>query len=122
MIKDTKISKICNDIIREISIASSGITDTNFTNAMAQFITNIYNIKLNTIDDFIPCDKKLYLTRPKMREEMRKYLKGRMHHFFKERNYENYEEINGCNLYQFEENIEIAVKILAKKQQGKIAF
>jgi hypothetical protein len=38
--------------------------------------------------------------------------------FFKERCYENYDEINGCSIEKFEETIEEAVKILVKKQQG----
>ena len=69
-----------------------------------------------TIPDFIPCDKKLHLTRPKMRNN----LKPRLSHFFKERFHENYEEINGCCIDKFEETIEEAVKILVKKQQGLV--
>jgi hypothetical protein len=55
---------------------------------------------------------------------MRNNLKPRLPHFFKERGYENYDEINGCSFYKFEETIEEAVKILVKKQQGseKIAI
>ena len=56
---------------------------------MTEFISNISNIKLDTIPDFIPCDKKLHLSRPKMREEMRSNLKIRLPQFFKERDYEN---------------------------------
>ena len=61
-----------------------------FYDAMTEFITNISNIQLYTIPDFISCDKKLHITRPKMREEMRNNLKPRLPQFFKERGYENY--------------------------------
>jgi len=118
------ISKIGSAIISEITNATSGIKNTDFTGAMTEFITNISNIQLDTIPDFIPCDKKLHLTRPKMREEMRNNLKKRMPQFFKESGYENYDEINGCSFDKFEDIIEEAVNILVKKQQGskKIAI
>ena len=112
------ISKIGSAIISKITKATSGIKNTDFTSAMADFITNVSNIQLDTIPDFIPCDTKLHLTRPKMREEMRNNLKGRLPQFFKERGYENYDEINGCSIEKFEKTIEEAVKILVKKQQG----
>jgi hypothetical protein len=112
------ISKTGSAIISKITKSTSGIKNTDFTSAMEEFITNISNIQLDTIPEFIPCDKKLHLTRPKMREEMRYNLKGRLPQFFKERGYENYDEINGCSFEKFEENIEEAVKILVKKQQG----
>ena len=119
------ISKISSAIISKITKATSGIKNIDFTGAMTEFISNISNIQLlDTIPDFIPCDKKLHLTRPKMREEMRSNLKGRLPQFFKERGYENYDEINGCSIDKFEETIEEAVNILVKKQQGseKIAI
>ena len=112
------ISKIGSAIISKITKATSGIKNTDFTGAMTEFIANISNIQLDTMSDFIPCDKKLHLTRPKMREEMRNNLKPRLPQFFKERGYENYEEINGCCIDKFEETIEEAVNILVKKQQG----
>ena len=112
------ISKIGSAIISKITKATSGIKNTDFTSAMADLITNVSNIHLNTIPEFIPCDKKLHLTRPKMREEMRSNLKIRLPQFFKERDYENYMKINGCGFDKFEETIEEAVKILVKKQQG----
>jgi N-acyl-D-aspartate/D-glutamate deacylase len=112
------ISKISSAIISKITKATSGIKNTDFTGAMKEFIANISNIQLDTIPDFIPCDKKLHLTRPKMREEMLNNLKRRMPQFFKESGYENYDEINGCSIDKFEETIEEAVKILVKKQQG----
>jgi hypothetical protein len=111
-------SKTGSAIISKITKATSGIKNTDFTGAMTEFISNISNIQLDTIPDFIPCDKKLHLTRPKMREEMLNNLKRRMPQFFKESGYENYDEINGCSIDKFEETIEEAVKILVKKQQG----
>jgi len=118
------ISKIGSTIISKITKATSGIKNTDFTGAMKEFITNISNIQLDTIPDFIHCDKKLHLTRPKMREEMRNNLKPRLPYFFKKRGYENYDEINDCSIDKFEETIEEAVNILVKKQQGieKIAI
>ncbi len=55
---------------------------------------------------------------------MRNNLKPRLPYFFKERTYENYDEINGCSIDKFEDTIEEAVNILVKKQQGseKIAI
>ena len=113
-------SKIGSAILSKIIKATSGIKNTDFTGAMTEFITIVSNIQFDTIPDFIPCDKKLHLTRPKMREEMRNNLKGRLPQFFKERGYENYMEINGCCTDKFEETIEEAVEILVKKQQGII--
>lgn len=112
------ISKIGSAIISKIIKATSCIKNTDFTGAMTEFIANISNIQLDTIPDFIPCDKKLHLTRPQMREEIRNNLKPRLPQFFTERTYENYDEINGCSIEKFEETIEEAVKILVKKQQG----
>jgi len=112
------ISKIGSAIISKITKATSGIKNTDFSGAMTEFITNISNIQLDTIPDFIPCDKKLHLTRPNMREEMRNNLKRQMPQFFKESGYENYDEINSCCIDKFEETIEEAAKILVKKQQG----
>jgi len=111
-------SKISSAIISKISKATSGIKNADFTGAMTEFITNISTIQLDTIPDFIRCDIKLHLTRPKMREEMRNYLKPRLPQFFKERGYENYDVINGCSIEKFEETLEEAVNILVKKQQG----
>ena len=118
------ISKIGSAIISKIIKATRGIKNTDFTGTTTEFITNISNIQLDTIPDFIPCDKKLHLTRPKMREEMRNNLNPQLHQFFKERGYENYDEINGCCFYKFEDTIKEAVNILVKKQQGieKIAI
>jgi N-acyl-D-aspartate/D-glutamate deacylase len=118
------MSKTGSAIISKITKATSCIKNIDFTGAMTEFITNISNIQLDTIPDFIPCDKKLHLTRPKMREEMRNNLKRQMPQFFKKRGYENYDEINGCSIDKFEETIEAAVNILVKKQQGseKIAI
>jgi hypothetical protein len=96
------ISKISSAIISKITKATSCIKNPDFTGAMKEFITNISNIQLHTIPDFIPCDKKLHLTRPKMCEEMRNNLKPRLPQFFKERYYENYMEINGCCIDKFE--------------------
>ena len=112
------MSKTGSAIISKITKSTSGIKNTDFTSAMEEFITNISNIQLDTIPEFIPCDKKLHLTRPKMREEIRNNLKPRLPQFFKERGYENYDEINGCSIDKFEDTIEEAVKILVKKQQG----
>jgi len=112
------ISKIGSAIISKITKATSGIKNTDFTGAMTEFITNISNIQLDTIPDFFPCDKKLHLTRPKMREEMRSNLKLRLTNFFKQRSYESFDNINGCSIDKFENTIEEAVKILVKKQQG----
>ena len=112
------INKIGSAIISKITNATNGIKNIDFTGAMTEFIANISNIQLDTIHNFIPCDKKLHITRPKMREEMRNNLKPRLPQFFKERGYESYTEINGCRFDKFEETIEEAVKILVKKQQG----
>lgn len=101
-------------------LAASCIKNTDFTGAMTEFITNISNIQLDIIPDFIPSGRKLHLTRPKMREEMRNNLKPRLPYFFKQIGYENYDLINGCSFDKFEDIIEEAVKILVKKQQGKI--
>jgi hypothetical protein len=53
-----------------------------------------------------------------MRELMRSWLKINLPQFFKERTYENYDEINNCNFKKFENTIEQAVKIISQKQRG----
>lgn len=107
-------------ILDKIRSATKNINNPDFIDTMDTFIKNISNIELKTIPEFIPCDKKLYITRPKMREEIRKLLKPKLHKFFKEIGHENYTEINGCTFRKFENIIEETVKILVKKQQGKI--
>ena len=114
------ISKIGCAIIIKIIKATSNINNLDFIGAMIEFITNISNIQLDTIPDFIPCDKKLHLTRPKMREEIRNNLKLRLTNFFKQISYESFDNINGCSIDKFEDTIEEAVKILVKKQQTNI--
>jgi hypothetical protein len=47
------INKIGSAIISKITKAISGIKNTDFTSAMAEFITNVSNIQLDTIPDFI---------------------------------------------------------------------
>lgn len=92
----------------------------NFEDALSQFITNINNIQLETIPDFTPCGRKLYLTRPKMREEIRYNFSYNLKwQFFKEVNHWEYDYINVTDHRKFEDKLEEAIKILAKKQQGK---
>ena len=103
----TKIIKCCYNI-----------DNNNFDDAMEEFITKISNIQLDSINAFIPCNKKLYITRPKMRELMRSWLKIKLPQFFKETTYENYDEINYCNIKKFEDTIEKAVVIMSNKQRN----
>ena len=92
----------------------------NFDDALSQFITNINNIQLDRIPEFTPCGRKLYVTRPKMREEIRKKFSSNLNwQFFKEVNHWEYDYINDGDRRKFEDKLEDAIKILAKKQQGK---
>lgn len=105
-------------ILNKIIHATCGIHDTDFNNAMTHFINNISDVDLNAIPGFQPCGKKLYITRPKMREEIRLNLKLRLPQFFKERGYSDFDEINGCTHMAFETTLELAIKILVSKQQA----
>jgi hypothetical protein len=108
-----KIIEATYDKIAEVQHA-------NFEDVLSQFITNINNIQLDTIPEFTPCGKKLYLTRPKMREEIRKKISANLKlQFFKEIGHYEYDYINGSNRLKFEDKLEEAIKILTKKQQGK---
>ena len=92
----------------------------NFEDVLSQFITNINNIKLETIPDFTYCGNKLHLTRPKMREEIRNNFSYNLRwQFFKEVNHWKYDYINGSDCRKFEDKLEEVIKILVKKQQGK---
>ena len=73
-----------------------------------------------SIGNYVPCQRKLYITRPKMRELLRRFLYLNTN-IFRETGYESYESKTGCeitfhNMCYF---VEDCVKILAKKQQGK---
>ena len=70
---DRKIMHACYDLQFKYSY---------FPAAMTQFITNISNVDLNTIPNFIPCGKKLYLTRPKMHKSIRGSLEICLPQFF----------------------------------------
>ena len=110
--------EINNVITNKIIACCYNIDNNNFDDAMEEFIIKISNIQLDSINGFIPCDKKLYITRPKMRELMRSWLKIKLPQFFKQRTYESYDEINNCNFKKFEDTIEKAVKIISQKQRG----
>ena len=109
---------INNAIINKIIKCSYNINNNDFNDAMEEYITNISNIQLDSIPEFIPCNKKLYITRPKMRELIRGWLKIKLPQFFRQRTYENYDEINNCNIKKFEDIIEIAIQIMTNKQRG----
>ena len=84
-------------------------------------IDNLNNINfMNSINNYIKCDKTLHITRPKLRTELYKYITCNKK-IFKEVGYNKYEQyegynINNSDIYDF---IEICVKIIVKKQQLK---
>ena len=107
-------------IILSKIIEATYVQHDNFDVALSQFIANINSIKLDAIPEFTPCTRKLYVTRPKMRVEIRKEFSANLKwQFFKEIGHYEYDYINNRYRRKFEEKLEEAIKILAKKQQGK---
>ena len=83
-------------------------------------IQNLNNINfIDSIEDYIPCKRILYITRPKMRVLLYRLITNN-NKLFKEVGYDKYvfkdEEINFSIVYTF---IEGCIKILTKKQQCK---
>ena len=96
------------------------IRTNDWNEAKQQIINNFNNINLyNLIDNYEPCNKKLYITRPKMRETMIIFINS-LNQFFKQVSYDSYKARDGYNikLEDISELIEICVKIMVIKQQG----
>lgn len=98
--------------------ANNPITNTNFTNVMNDIIVYVENIDMDSNNNFIPCGRKLYITRPKMRVLLRRWIQSWLPYFFEEIGYKTYKHRYDTNI-EFEDTIEKIVKILARKQQGK---
>lgn len=85
-------------------------------------IRNFSNINLiESIENYIPCQRKLHITRPKMREILHCRLTQLNHNIFQEVNYDTYSprkeyDISFRDICDF---VEECVVILARKQQGK---
>jgi hypothetical protein len=85
-------------------------------------ILNFNNINFTeSIENYIPCQRKLYITRPKMREILHCRLTQLNDNIFQEVNYDTYaprQEYDICfkDICDF---IEECVKILSRNQQGK---
>ena len=108
-------------IILIIQNCISSVKTTDFTIAKQEIIENFNNINFNnSIVDYKPCDRKLYLTRPKIRELIRNTT-HLLNQFFTEQGYNYYvpKQDSGVTLSDVEEIVEIGTKIIAKKQQEK---
>ncbi len=84
-------------------------------------ISNIRNIEFySKIENYIPCEKRLYVTRPRMRELLYHAIVSNKN-IFVEVGYNNYrcKEAYGITHDEIYEFIEECVKIIIKKQQGK---
>ena len=94
----------------------SDITDWN--EYKENIIRNFNNINyMESIPNYIPCQRKLHLTRPKMRTILYAILQ-RNKNIFTEVGYETYESINKEFTFKDLSNfVEECVKILVKKQQ-----
>jgi len=85
-------------------------------------IRNFNNINFaESIENYIPCQRKLYMTKPKMRLFLHTRLLQLNKNIFRDVNYDTYApkegyEIKFHDICQF---IEECVIILGKKQQGK---
>lgn len=84
-------------------------------------ISNLRHIEFyNKIENYIPCERRLYVTRPKMREILYHAIVSNKNIFI-EVGYNNYrpKEPYGITYEEIYEFIEECVKIIIKKQQGK---
>jgi len=84
-------------------------------------IDNLNNINfMNYIENYVKCNKKLYVTRPRLRTELYKYITCN-NKIFKEVGYNTYESHEGYNInrYDIYNFIEICVNIIVTKQQVK---
>ena len=74
---------------------------------------------MESIANYVPCQRKLYITRPKLRMILHLRLK-RNKNIFQEIGYEIYEPIKERITFDdFNKFVEDCVKILVAKQQGK---
>jgi hypothetical protein len=106
-------SKIEEILFHEIFTENDVIAwDTYKTN----IISNLRHIDFYKIENYIPCERRLYVTRPKMREILYHAIVSNKN-IFVEVGYNNYRSnITYEEIYEF---IEECVKIIVKKQQGK---
>ena len=85
-------------------------------------INNFNNINfIESIENYIPCQRKLHITKPKMRLMLHCRLSQLNKNIFQEVNYDTYDprieyNINFRDICDF---VEECVVILARKQQGK---
>jgi hypothetical protein len=103
---------ILNKIFEEDNIA-------DWKQYKENIIRNFNNINyIESIENYVPCERKLYLTRPKMRTLLY-FMLQKNKNIFKEVGYEQYEgrkeriSFNDVTIF-----VEECVKILVKKQQG----
>ena len=93
----------------------------NWNEYKTNILNNFNNINFNEqIDNYIPCDRKLHITRPKMRGMLKANIMYNSNIFI-EVGYGSYKpreqyDIKQNDIYDF---IEECVKILVKKQQLK---
>jgi hypothetical protein len=95
--------------------------NTDYNEYKTKIMNNIININLNQkIVNYIPCDRSLHLSRPRMRTLLYKSIVLN-NNLFEEVGHNTYEpkeqdKINNQDIYVL---IEELIKILVKKQQGK---
>jgi len=88
-------------------------------------IRNFNNINFaESIENYIPCKRKLYITRPRMREILHVRLTQLNHNIFQEVNYDTYAPRQEYDIFFRDicDFIEECVKILSRKQQGENYF
>lgn len=109
-----------NIIVFDCINVEKHITDWN--TYKINIIRNLNNINFQkNIEKYIPCKRKLYLTRPKMRMILHFRIQQLNENIFQEVGHEHYEPKKEYNISWHEmcEFIEECVKILVKKQQCK---
>ena len=95
--------------------------DVSYWNKYKENITrNLRGINYTeSIANYIPCQRKLYITRPKLRLILHLRLQQN-NNIFQEIGYETYEPIKEkITIYDLHKFVEDCVKILVAKQQGK---
>lgn len=94
--------------------------NTNWNEYKVNILNNFSNINfMESIENYIPCQRKLHITRPKLREQLHNDIQRLNEKIFEEYNYDAYRPKEGYKITFKElcDFVEECVKILVKKQQ-----
>jgi hypothetical protein len=118
------VKKYSEKILSIIELIISNYRDSinDWTEYKSLIIEKFNKINFNKkVNNYIPCDNKLYVTRPALRTFLTNHVWWKNMQFFRQVSNDDYEpkDYNIISREDFYKFIEDCVKIIAKKQQGK---